>query len=340
MNLGRQLRVACVGLGIGKTHLKHYATRSDVDIVAVCDVDENIVQREAAIYNARAYTSFDEMLARESLDAVSICTPPRWHAPMTEACADAGVHVLCEKPMAGTLEDCQRMVDAAERSNIVLMIAHKKRFHAFYAYLKRMTERDWGPILWASVHFGLGRVDKDWFWEESDGGGPLVENSIHVFDLLRWLMGEPKRIAGFGGNLFMKHRAPQIDAAVVCVEFESGGVASMALGYGSEWAVAREHLAFATPTVVVDADGPFDRPQHFTACKRTQPPETFALDFPADADWTGFATEIDHFIQCVRNNARPICDGREGMEAVKFALAAKHAIRTRSIVEMSGFEMA
>ena len=86
--------------------------------------------------------------------------------------------------MAGSVGDCERMIAAADRAGITLMIAQKKRFHPFYAYLKAQTQGEWGPIKWAQVRFALGRVEKDWFWKEGDGGGPLVENAVHVFDLL------------------------------------------------------------------------------------------------------------------------------------------------------------
>lgn len=331
------LRVGVVGLGIGRQHLQCLAARPDVVIAGICDVVEGAAREQAEVYGSRAYTDYEEMLAEAALDAVSLCTPPALHAPMTEAAAAAGVHVLCEKPMAGTVRDCQRMIAAAEAAGITLMIAQKKRFHPFYAHLKAQSEGEWGPVRWASIRFGLGRVEKDWFWAEGDGGGPLVENAVHVFDLLRWLMGEPARVAGFGGTLFLAHRAPQIDAAAVSIEFAAGGVASLALGYGSEWPVAREHTAFATPQVVVDADGPFDRPQSFTACRR-EPPERLALDFPADADWGGFESEIDHFLTCVRTGTTPRASGPDCRESVRLALAAKEAIRSGKIVEMAGFE--
>jgi predicted dehydrogenase len=331
------LRIGVVGLGIGRQHLQCLARREDVTIAAICDVMEEAAREQAEAYQSTAYTDYNAMLAEANLDAVSLCTPPALHAPMTEAAAAAGVHVLCEKPMAGTVGDCQRMIDAAEAAGITLMIAQKKRFHPFYEYLKAQSEGEWGPVRWASVRFGLGRVERDWFWVEGDGGGPLVENAVHVFDLLRWLMGEPARVAGFGGTLFLAHRAPQIDAAAVSIEFAAGGVASLALGYGSEWPVAREHTAFATPSVVVDADGPFDRPRSFTACRR-EPPERFAIDLPEEADWGGFDTEIDHFLTCVRTGATPRAPGPDCRESIRLALAAKEAIRSGKIVEVAGFE--
>ncbi|MCS7253351.1 MAG: Gfo/Idh/MocA family oxidoreductase [Armatimonadota bacterium] len=338
MPLQVPLRVGCIGLGIGKVHLQCYSTREDVRIAAVCDINEALACEVASTYGAAAYTSAHKMLSSERLDAVSICTPPKTHAELVEACAEAKVHVLCEKPMASNLKDCRRMIEAAEGAGIILMVAHKKRFHPFYSFLKRMCDGEWGQILWASVRFALGRVEKGWFWDEDDGGGPVLENAVHVFDLLRWLMGEAKLVFGFGGNLFAKHRAPQIDSAAVCIQFSSGGIAALAIGYASEWAVAREQVAFATPFVVVDADGPFDNVSQFRASTRDDEPKPIDLSFITVGALDDFANEIEHFIRCVLTGVKPLVDGYEGMRSVKLALAAKHAIRTGQVVDMERFE--
>jgi predicted dehydrogenase len=332
------LNVAVVGLGAGRMHLASLAKRlSDVKIVAVCDIVPAVAEKLAADYKTKAYTDMAKMLEEVRPDAISLCTPPSLHAPQTELAASRGVHVLCEKPMAGTVGDCERMIAAAERAGITLMIAQKKRFHPFYAHLKAQTQGEWGPILWAQVRFALGRVEKDWFWKEGDGGGPLVENAVHVFDLMRYLLGDVEKVFAFGGTLFMKHRAPQIDAATVTLKFVSGAVASLAVGYGSEWPMAREQMAFATEKIVVDCDGGFDRPNVFRGCYRSDPSKPLLLDFPPTADFAGFDTEIDHFLTCVRQRREPIAPGRDGKEAVRLCLAVKESVRTGKVVEMARF---
>lgn len=334
-----KLRFAVVGLGIGRTHLSALAKRQDVSIVGVCDVLPAVAEKLATDYKTKPYTDMVQMLDEARPQAVSLCTPPLLHAPQTELAASRGVHVLCEKPMAGSMADCERMIAAAERAGITLMIAQKKRFHPFYALLRAKTglQGEWGPILWAQVRFALGRVEKDWFWQEGDGGGPLVENAVHVFDLMRYLIGEVDKVFAFGGNLFMAHRAPQIDAAAVTLRFTNGAVAGLCVGYGSEWPMAREQMAFATPKIVVDCDGDFDRPNIFRGCYRDNPSKPLPLDFPPNADFAGFDTEIDHFITCVREQREPIASGRDCMESIRLCLAVKESIRSGQVVEMSQF---
>ncbi len=338
--MAETLKIAVVGLGAGKMHLASLAKRQDVKLVGVCDILPDVAQKLAGDYKTRAYTDMARMLEEAAPDAVSLCTPPALHAPQTELAASRGVHVLCEKPMAGSVGDCERMVAAAERAGITLMVAQKKRFHPFYALVKKQTQGEWGPILWAQVRFALGRVEKDWFWEEGDGGGPLVENAVHVFDLMRFLLGDVDKVFAFGGTLFMKHRAPQIDAATVTLRFVSGAVAGLSVGYGSEWPMAREQMAFATEKIVVDCDGRFDRPDVFRGVYRNEPTKLLPLEMPPNADFAGFDTEIDHFLTCVRQRREPLAPGRDGREAVRLCLAVKESVRSGRVVEMRDFRPA
>ena len=206
------VRVGVVGLGVGRRHVELFGAAEGAEVAAVCDIEEAAADEVAAQCGARPYASYGAMLEGERLDAVSLCTPPKLHAPMTEQAAARGLHVLCEKPMAPSVADCQRMIDACEGAGVTLMIALKKRFAPQY---DRVRELCAGQMpTWACARFALGRVDKDWFWDDADGGGPLLENSVHVIDILRHLMGDVARVSAEGGTLFMGHRAPTPDAAV------------------------------------------------------------------------------------------------------------------------------
>src|SRR5438105_2780199 len=112
----RKLRVGIIGLGIGARHASSYALLPNVEIVAMADPAPNrlgtTVEEFCAHYGAKGYSDGYEMLEKEQLDAVSICTQPKLHKPFTEAAAAKGLHVLMEKPMAGTNEDCDAIIAA------------------------------------------------------------------------------------------------------------------------------------------------------------------------------------------------------------------------------------
>ena len=329
------VRIGIVGLaGVGRTHVDLFGRTERAEVVGLCDINEGVLAEIAGKSGAKPYTSFDAMLDGAQLDAVSLCTPPKLHAAMAEQAAAQGLHVLCEKPMAPSVADCQRMIDACQTAGVTLMIALKKRFAPMYNRIRSFTEGDAGRPLWACARFALGRVDKDWFWADDDGGGPLLENSVHMIDILRSLMGDVVRVTAEGGTLFMADRAPVADSAAATLRFASGGVASLGIGYGCEWSMAKEEVLLATPKMVFELQGGFDRADQLRYCRRDNPGEVTAET--AEQPYSGgFPEEIAHFVDCVANGTSPLADGIAGRESVRVCLAVKESIRTGMPVEIS-----
>jgi len=318
------MRVAVIGLGIGKVHLQEYAANPRTRIAAVVDINPEARQASAAAYGVPGYASIAEMLRQTPIDAASVCTPPAYHAAQVEELAAAGVHALVEKPMAPTLADCHRMIEAARRGGVTLMIGQKKRFSAPYAWLKPRLGGEFGEPKWASIKYALGRVVKPWFWDERDGGGPLLENTIHIWDLTRFLMGEVATVYARGGNLFRPDVGDQIDAASATLGLANGGTVSVACGYGSEWGYAEERVSIATPLVCCDVSGPFDRPALLRYIWRQEPKNVHEMTF---AEATGFAEEIDEFLDAIAERRPPAVTGEDAARSIAVALAAKRSIR-------------
>jgi len=322
------IRVGIVGLaGVGTAHVNLFGAAEGVEIAAVCDINEGVLAEHAAKSGAKPYTSYEAMLAGEQLDAVSLCTPPKLHAPMTEQAAARGLHVLCEKPMAPSITECQRMIDACGAGGVKLMIALKKRFAPMYERIRSFTDGEAGQPTWACARYALGRVEKDWFWAEDDGGGPLLENSVHMIDILRSFMGDVVRVTAEGGTLFMADRAPVADAAAATLKFASGGVASLGIGYGCEWSMARTEVVLATPKMVFELEGSFDRADQLRYCRRDNPGDV-VVEMAEEPYGGGFPEEIAHFVDCVANDKAPLADGVVGRESARICLAVKESIRT------------
>jgi len=324
-------RVGVIGLGIGTAHLEVYANLEDVSLAAVADVRQDAAVREATKYGAAAYTDVGKMLAEEKLDAVSLCTPPSSHRELTQAAATAGVHVLCEKPMASNLADCDAMIASCRDAGVTLMVAQKKRFIGIMQRMKMMTEGELGPIRWAVAKYALGKVPKDWFWQEDDGGGPLMENSIHAIDMLRYLMGEVKTVYAEGDNLFNPDRAPQLDVATATLRFDSGAIAAVGLGQASEWGIANEYFFLACDHGEVRISGPFDQPMNWWMCRRDALDQPQEEALPRD---TGFEAEIKHFLHSIRTGAKPLVTGEDARNSVAVCIAIKESARTGQPIQI------
>jgi len=317
------LRTGVVGLGIGRTHLHYYAQMPEVQLVGVADLRIEAAKQTTDEYKISAFQTAEELIDKGDLDLISICTPPKSHREITALAASQGVHVFCEKPMAPSIEDCDAMIKTCEQHKVKLMIGLKKRFAPAYCFIREKL--DFGQILWADYKFALGRVEKDWFWEEDDGSGPILENTVHAIDNLRSLMGNVMRVYAEGGNLFMAHRAPQIDAAVFTLRFESGGIATVAAGYGSEWGFTQEVLAISSKKMAAEVHGGFDNPTDLRYIYRDNPNDVKTMRFD---DASGFSGEFKHIVECIQEDKTPIPNGVEGREAVRVCLAVKKSARS------------
>jgi len=329
------IRAAVVGLGIGLVHVREYQANAGVQLVAVVDTNRERAREIAMKHGVAPFQTIGDMLECVEIDAASICTPPLYHAELVEGLASAGVHVLVEKPMAPSMQDCQRMISAAREGGVNLMVGQKKRFSPVYAMLKERFAGDFGQPRWGCVKYALGKVDKPWFWAERDGGGPILENTIHVFDLLRFLMGEVDLVYAQGGHLFHPGFSDQIDTAAVVLRFRSGGYATIACGYGSEWGFAEERLSLATPTVCCEVWGPFDRANHRRYIHRGDPEHPQEVSFE---DVNDFREEIAEFVASIEQDRTPAVTGQDAARSIAVALAVKRSIRERRPVELSEME--
>lgn len=197
-------RVGIIGTGgISHCHMEGYKAIPELcDVVAVCDLDAEKVKKYAEQYNVpHWYTDYNEMLAKENLEAVSVCTWNAAHKPATIAALNAGCHVLCEKPMAMNTAEAVEMEEAAQKNGKVLQIGFVRRFGKDASTLKTFIESGrLGDIYYAkAVYLRRDGCPGGWFGDkEYSGGGPLIDLGVHVMDLTRYLTGNPKPIAAYG----------------------------------------------------------------------------------------------------------------------------------------------
>lgn len=201
-----KLRIGIIGTGgISNCHMAGYKALPDtVEVVAVCDINESKVKTYAEKYGVSAwYTDFNEMLAKENLDCVSVTTWNSAHMPATVAALNAGVNVICEKPMAMNAEEAELMLDVAKKNRKVLQIGFVRRFGDDALAAKKYI--DAGVI--GDIYYGKAQYLRrrgcpgGWFGDKAySGGGPLIDLGVHVMDLVRYLGGCPKPVSAFGAT--------------------------------------------------------------------------------------------------------------------------------------------
>jgi 1,5-anhydro-D-fructose reductase (1,5-anhydro-D-mannitol-forming) len=212
------INIAIVGFGVmGRIHLQRYQSLKNVNIVAICDcnmdelgntdrVQSDLISPLPApkLTGIKLYADFDCMLAESDLDAVSITTPTYLHAELTIKSLQAGINVLCEKPMGLNRQQCDEMLAASEKSGKVLQIAHCIRFWPEYSKAKQIIDSgEYGEVKAASFR-RLSVLPtwswKNWFLNDKKSGSMVLDLHIHDSDFIQYLFGLPKAVRSFGAK--------------------------------------------------------------------------------------------------------------------------------------------
>lgn len=213
------MRVGVIGLGIiGKVHKSILATMGE-NIVAVCDIDENTL---SAYSEMNCYTDYKAMLEQERLDVVHICTPHYLHTEMILAALDKDIHVLCEKPMCIKAEDIPLILAAEKRSKGRLGICQQNRYNNVNAYLKEyLSDKKiisaHGELIWCRGKSYYAQAK--WRGKKAtEGGGVLINQALHTFDLMQWFCGMPNSVLGRVENFSLKDVIDVEDTATLLCE--------------------------------------------------------------------------------------------------------------------------
>ncbi len=312
------LRIGIIGCGgIAAEHIRGYKACEDVEIAAAADVD---LERAVRVVDGKhAYCDYRDMLSRERLDAVSICTPPKFHKEQVIASLQSGASVLCEKPLALNSAEAREMVECASQTGKLLVTAFCHRFHEPIMKAKELIRAGRiGKVIMFRNRYG-GKIDmtKTWFSDpEISGGGTIVDTSVHSIDLFRYLVGDAVRISAAVETADHRYKVEDCSAimvqsanraiGVIEASWTSPGSANVVEVYGTEGAII---IDYATGGIrfTVDNSGTWE----YEPCPN------------ADR----FVEQARHFVACVRGEREPIVDGKDGWRAAEIVDAAYAFVR-------------
>jgi len=274
--------------------------------------------------------TFDELLAWQP-DAVIVTSENARHREHVEMAAAAGAHVLCEKPLATTLEDGHAMLDAVERAGVLLMVAFPVRFAGAFARLRDEFEsgRIGRLVTVRGSNNGKLPSDRAWFTEpELSGGGALVDHVVHIADLLEGLMqAAPVSVTAVTNALLHADRAKAETARLVTISYDNGVIAAIDCSWSRPtlaptWGGLRLVVAGTGGTVDVDFFGPRARGIDATSGRPIE------LPYGANFDEALLRT----FLNAVRTGEQPQPDGKVGLRTLRIVLAAQESARTGATV--------
>lgn len=343
-----RLRVGLIGCGgIATAHATAYKRLGpDVaTVVATADVVEELAERRAAELGAQHWSSdYRAVLTNPAVDAVDICLPHHLHAEVTIAAAQAGKHILVEKPMAISMGECQAMVTAAEQAGVTLMVAQVQRYEPSYRGVRRLIETgEFGQI--RAVRFdsmqNLHAIlpPGHWLYDGAlAGGGIVISVSVHRIDLMRYLVGDVERVTALCRPGDPPYKNGAEDYASAILQFTNGAVGEHFATYsGFRMPYSESFMIFGDDGAVhaLPELGTSRGPAFYATRRHDGAPEKvqgwarmFTGFLPVEPDREGlltddgFTNEIAHFAECCRSGEPSLSSGRDnlGTMAVIFGI--------------------
>jgi predicted dehydrogenase len=336
----KKLKVGVIGAGsISTLHLNSYQNNTQVELTAICDLNEQRAREKAKQYQiAEVYTDYNELLKNADIDSVSICTWNNSHAEIAIAALNAGKNVLVEKPLCKTVEEALKVEEAVQKNKKVLQVGFVRRYANNTRVLKNfMDAGELGEIYYAKASC-LRRLGNPggWFSDvERSGGGPLIDLGVHIIDLSWYLMGKPK-VKSISGNTYKRlgnraqvqnlsfYQAADYDASKNTVEdmanalirFENGASLYVDVSFtlhAKESEKISVQLYGEKGGAEIEPELFIVSEKHDTILNITPQVDNLSFDFVK-----GFQNEIDYFVECSLDDSKelisPVEDGVEIMK--------------------------
>ena len=331
------MRIAFAGTGyISKIHARA-AQNCGAELVAVVNHKAASMAVFANDYGIpRHYESVEDLLKDGNLDTLVIGTPNYLHASQTIAALNAGVHVMVEKPMSMNVPEAEKIVEAAENSGAVLMVAHCWRFDPEVLWLKEQSQKLGNIIrtkgIGVHVHWG----PSGWFTQrEFAGGGALADMGIHALDTARFLLGDPKPVAVYAKIGTHYKNFDVDDTGVIMVEWDNGATSYVESGW---WQPHADGPEAATQLYGTQGFGQVFPTRLEIPNVQEQKIEVIdsGFRFPreSEAPQSMYDAQLNYFVECIEKNQTPVPGGLEGLLNMKVVDAAYESSRTGNVVKI------
>ncbi|MAE62745.1 MAG: hypothetical protein CMJ18_00615 [Phycisphaeraceae bacterium] len=320
-----EIGFSVVGLGMGASRARLITETEGARLVSVVDLREDLAEKMGREFGCRWQTDLDDALNDDEVDVMFILTPSGTHCDLVVRVLDAGKHAISTKPMEVTVDRCDLMLEAQQRSGKLLCIDFERRFEDVHSKAKWAIENGrLGRLMMGEARLKWFR-DQEYYdaggWRgtwKMDGGGALANQTIHEIDLLRWLMGPPRTVTGRIAAL--NHKIETEDLGVAIIEFESGAVGTI-LGTTTFPVSDYQGLEVHGTEGAMISTG--EEPRWIFSPGLEDRAESIERFAP-------YENTIQNMVAAVRDGAPLICDGHEGRASVQILNAVYESARDGS----------
>lgn len=347
-----------VGLGMGKHHCRSVQAAKGARLVAICDVRRELADQVAAQYGCKAYYDLDDLLRDPEIDVVNIALPTGMHAEAGIKAAQAGKHIICEKPLDVNLHRADTLIAEARAHGVKLAGIFQRRLHPLSQRVREAVQGGrLGRVYYADIHLYWWRAqsyyDGGWpaGWHGTwslDGGGAVMNQGVHSVDFIQWVMGPVKRVVAKTAT--MAHNIECEDIGMALVEFASGAVGNIVCttlaypGYDNDVHIFGEH-----GSIVLRNDGQVVH-WRIKGEREAEEDEEMQRRYPgrgpnpsADPMLVGFdghTGEIEDMVRAIHEDRSPLIPGEEARHAVEIILAIQKSAETGQWVTLPDPELA
>lgn len=338
----KKVKVAIIGCGsiAIHRHVPEYADNNSVEIVAFCDLKIERAEKLVEKHGGVAYMDYKKMLQDLEIDAVSVCLPNILHAPVSIDVAEAGCHVLCEKPMATTAQDALDMIKAAKDNNVLLMIGHNQRMMPPHVKAKEvLLTGELGRVISFRTAFGHGGPENwsidgatSWFFRKEDAYvGAMGDLGVHKADLIRWMLDdEVVEVSAFVENLD-KAGSTVDDNAVCLLRTGKGAIGTLTASWTYYKGEDNSTILYCENGVIKIGTDPIDQ---VIVEKCDGQVDRYNVGAIATNDVQVGSGIIAAFVSSVVNGTIPSITGEDGLKSLQVILACMEAAESKKNVTL------
>jgi len=335
-----KVRVGIIGSGfVSNLHAEAFREVSEAELVVACSPNKKHVETFARKWNIpSAVTDFRRVMDRKDVDAVVVGIPNYLHREVVVAAAEAGKHVILEKPIAHTLEDADAMVSACKKHKVLLMYAETICFSPKYARARQLVEENAiGELYMAKQGEKHSGPHSDWFYDvKRSGGGALMDMGCHGIEWARWMFGKRKvkSVSAHCQLVLHKGRTKGDDNSVVILEFEGGGIAVIEDSWARHGGMDDRVELYGTEGVIHcdllrgSAMETYSRKGYGYAVEKAGDTKGWTFTVFEEPYLYGFPHEMRHFTRCVLGKEQPMETGEDGRATLEIIYAAYESAAT------------
>lgn len=326
----KKFGVGIIGLGYsGLEHLKAYLMNPKTKVIGICDTNKELIESISKKYQVKLFDmSYEELLNQKDIDIISVCTPDHLHTHFAINALKSGKHVFCEKPMATKLQDCKDIIKTVRKTKLKFLTGQILRFAPFFISLKKIY--DDGELGEASFteadylhdcRFLLSgwRSDPKINWDTILGGG------CHPIDLLRWVVDDIEEVHAYT-NKMDSNAAYLYDTIVLSIRFKNGCIGKVLIIIGCPRPYALNFSIYGSKGTLINNKLFLDKILGLT--------DFITVPLRVVSEFPYYGNEIDHLIDCIEKDEKPMVDEIEGGKTVATCLAGIESAKTGKPVKV------